>query len=190
MRLPVLALVCTASLGLGATGALAAASRTVAVRDAKGDVAGPVDLQRVSLSRGGDGRLRFSVTLVAPLSPRDLLADAGPPGAVCLRVWTAPDADPASTRPDRLVCVTARSATALRASVLQQTGSGLPRRTGSASVRATKSARSLIVRVSQSALGRPQRIRFAGESTRPGCDGATCMDTVPDAGATRTFRLR
>ena len=124
------------------------------------------------------------------MRPRDLLADSGPPGSVCLRVWTAADADPRSTRPDRLVCVTARSASELRASVLEQRDAGLPRRVGSASVRRNASGRSLIVRISQSALGRPGRIRFAAESTRPGCERASCIDTAPAAPATRVFRLR
>jgi hypothetical protein len=109
---------------------------------------------------------------------------------VCLRLWTAPGADPRATRPDRLVCVTARSADELRASVLEQRDGGLPRRTGSASVRRTRSGRSVIVRVSQTALGRPQRFRYAVEATRPGCARATCVDTVPAAPATRTFRVR
>jgi hypothetical protein len=57
-------------------------------------------------------------------------------------------------------------------------------------VTANASGRSFIVRVSQSALGRPALIRFAFESTRPGCDRVSCIDTVPDGGATRRFRLR
>jgi hypothetical protein len=48
----------------------------------------------------------------------------------------------------------------------------------------------VIVRVSQTALGRPQRFRYAVEATRPGCARATCVDTVPAAPATRTFRVR
>ncbi|MBA3329010.1 MAG: hypothetical protein H0T43_11985, partial [Solirubrobacterales bacterium] len=98
--------------------------------------------------------------------------------------------DPRSTRPDRLVCVTARSADDLRASVLEQRGAGQPRRVASASVSRTRSARGLIIRVAQSALGRPERIRFAMESTRPGCERTSCIDTVPGAPSTRLFRLR
>ncbi len=74
--------------------------------------------------------------------------------------------------------------------MLEQTEPGLPRRIGPASVRVTKSARSLVVRISQSSLGRPQLIRFALESTRPGCGRVSCIDAVPDKGAVRRFRIR
>jgi hypothetical protein len=107
-----------------------------------------------------------------------------------VRVWTDPEADPAATRPDRLVCVTADKDAKLRAGVFQQPDSGLPRRAGPASVTANASGRSFVIRVSQSALGRPALIRYAIESTRPGCDRTSCIDTVPDAGAVRRFRLR
>ncbi|MEA2148515.1 MAG: hypothetical protein QOD69_345, partial [Solirubrobacteraceae bacterium] len=114
----------------------------------------------------------------------------GPPGSVCLRIWTAADADPTATRPDHLVCVTAGKDEKLRAGVFAQPDAGLPRRAGTATVTAGATGRSLVVRVSQSALGRPPLIRFATESTQPGCDRTRCIDNVPDGGATRRFRLR
>ena len=52
------------------------------------------------------------------------------------------------------------------------------------------SKRSFILRVSQSSLGRPELIRFAVESTRPGCARVSCIDQAPDDGAVRRFRLR
>lgn len=177
-------------LGAGTAGVLAAASDPVSTRDARGDVAGPLDLQRVSLSRASDGRLRAAVTLAAALQPKDMLARSGPPGSICLRVWTARDPDPRSSPPDRLVCITARSDDELRGSVLEQREGRLPRRTGPAAVSRTKSRRSVIVRVSQSALGRPARIRFGVESTSPGCDRTSCVDTAPAAPVTLRFRLR
>jgi len=183
--------VVTAVIALaGAAGALAATSKTVVLSDAKDDVSGALDLQRASLSLGSDGRLRAVVTLVGKMEPKALLADAGPPGSVCLKIWTKADADPDAAAPDRLVCVTARSDDELRASVLEQTEPGLPRRIGSASVRVTKSARSFVVRISQSSLGRPALIRFALESTRPGCERVSCIDAAPDKGAVRRFRIR
>jgi hypothetical protein len=175
---------------VGAGSVLAASSPTVALRDPRADVAGPLDLVRASVGRAGDGRVRVAVGFAAPVTPRDMLALDGPPGSVCLRLWTVAGADPAATSPDRLVCVTARSADELRAGVLRQRDGGLPRRDGRASVRRTASGRSLIVHVSQSALGRPERLRFAVESTRPGCARPACVDTVPAAPATRSFRLR
>ncbi|MBA3329015.1 MAG: hypothetical protein H0T43_12010, partial [Solirubrobacterales bacterium] len=67
---------------------LAAASRPVTVSDPRGDAPAALDMQRLSLQRAGDGRLRASVTFAGTVRPRDLLAASGPPGSVCLRVWT------------------------------------------------------------------------------------------------------
>jgi hypothetical protein len=170
--------------------ALAAASKPIVLSDPSGDVSGPLDIQRASLSRGSDGRLRIVATFAAKVAPQELLAKTGPPGSTCARIWTDPAADPAATRPDRLVCVTADKDAKLRAGVFEQRDSGLPRRIAAAAVGANSSGRSFVVRVSQSALGRPARIRFALESTRPGCERIACIDTAPDAGAVRRFRLR
>lgn len=181
----------TAVAGLSVAAlAWGAPSPTTTTSDAKSDVAQAPDIQRVSVSRAGDGRLRAVISFFDPVKASDLEASSGPPGSVCLRVWTARKPDPAAQRPDRLVCVTARSEDELRASVLRQEGKGLPRRTGSASVQRNSSERSIIVRVSQSALGRPERIRFAAEATRAGCAEPSCIDTAPDAPSTRAFRLR
>lgn len=175
---------------LAVAGAFAATSKTVVIRDASDDVSGTLDLQRASLNLASDRRLRAVITLKGKVDPQAMLTDSGPPGSVCLKVWTAPDADPAAARPDRLVCITARTDDELRASVYEQREPGLPRRLRSASVRVNDSERSFVLRVSQSALGRPELIRFAVESTRPGCLRVSCIDTAPDAGAVRRFRIR
>lgn len=178
------------SLAVAVVVAAAAPSKPVVIADATDDVTGPLDLQRVLLRRAADGRLRAVLTFAGRVTPATLLASSGPPGSACLRVWTTPDADPAAMRPDRLVCVTAASGDELRAGVYEQRDAGLPRRIAPASVTRNSSGRSLVVRVSQSALGRPALIRFAAESTRPGCERTSCIDTAPDNGAARRFRLR
>jgi hypothetical protein len=86
--------------------------------------------------------------------------------------------------------VTAGKDEKFRAGVFEQPDGGLPRRAGAATVRASSDGRSFLLRVAQSALARPALIRFAMESTRPGCERTSCIDTVPDGGATRRFRLR
>jgi hypothetical protein len=171
-------------------GALAAASTTLVLPDPKGDVSGPLDIQRGSLGVGSDGRLRIVMTFAGKVGPKDLLATSGPPGSMCVRVWTAADADPTAGRPDKLVCVTADKDAALRASVYSQPDAALPRRSGPATVSASKSGRSFVVRVAQSALGRPRLVRVAFEATRAGCDRLSCVDNAPDGGAVRRFRLR
>lgn len=179
-----------ALLALVAAGAFAATSKTVAITDARGDVTGVLDLQRASLNLASDGRLRAVITLAGKVEPKTMLAGSGPPGSICMRIWTDADADPQAVMPDRLVCVTARTEDELRATVLSQSAPGLATRVGSASVRVNKSQRSLLVRISQSSLGRPALIRFAAESTRPGCVRVSCIDQAPDGGAVRRFRVR
>ena len=74
--------------------------------------------------------------------------------------------------------------------MLSQTKLGPPTLVGPADVRVNKSRRSLLLRFSQSSLGRPAIIRFAVESTRPGCERLSCIDQAPDKGAVRRFRFR
>jgi hypothetical protein len=170
--------------------AFAATSKTVVLSDPRGDVRGPLDLARVSLQRAPDGRLRAAVSFAAKITPKTLLANSGPPGSTCLRIWTAANADPVATRPDRLVCVTARSEDEVRGGVYEVTGPALPKRLADASVRRNATGRNVVIRFTQSSLGRPRRIRFAVEATQPGCERPSCIDTLPDAGAARSFRLR
>jgi hypothetical protein len=180
----------TSAAAMTVTVAFAASSKTVEIPDPKGDVTGSLDLQRASLNLGADGRLRAVITFVDKVSPTTMLAESGPPGSVCVKIWTDAEADPSAMRPDRLACVTARSKDELRATVLSQTGPGLPVKVAAASVVVNKSERSLVIRVSQSSLGRPELIRFAVESTRPGCERVTCVDEAPDKGVVRRFRIR
>lgn len=180
-----------ALVALAVAGAFAAPSKSVlALEDATADGTGALDLKRATLGLASDGRLRISVTFATEVTAKTMLAKSGPPGSVCVRVWTAPDADATATRPDRLVCVTADKDEKLRGGVYSQQDAGLPRRSAAATVTANVVRHSFSIRVAQSALGRPALIRFAVESTRPGCDRTSCIDTVPDGGATRRFRLR
>lgn len=127
------------------------------------------------------------MTLEAKLTPADLLAKEGPPGSLCLRLWTT--TTPGSVPADYLVCATAEDADTLRANVLKEDRDGLPDRAGAASV-SLRSGRIVILRFSQSAIGRPDTIRFAGEATRAGCPRVSCADVAPNAPATATLKLR
>jgi len=172
------------------TALAATPSGPVVVADSVDDVTGSLDIQRASLHRAADGRLRAVLTFAAKVTPKSLIATTGPPGSMCVRIWTGPETDPAATRPDRLVCVTADGDAKLRASVLEQRNAGLPRRTATASVTASASGRSFVIRFAQSSLGRPKLIRFGLESTSPGCERTSCIDTAPDAGAVKRFTVR
>ena len=62
--------------------------------------AGAPDLTRVQIGRASDRRVRFALTLAAPWQPKDLIADDGPPGSLCVRLWTV--TKPGTTPPDYL----------------------------------------------------------------------------------------
>ncbi len=170
--------------------AFGAASKKIVGADPPGDVTGPLDLTRVSLQRAPDGRLRAVLRFADRVTPRTLLASSGPPGSACLRIWTGADADPKAMRPDRLVCATARSEDELRAGVYEVTGAALPKRLADASVKFSASRQIMVLRFAQSSLGRPPRLQFAVESTRPGCERPSCVDIAPDQGRVRVLRLR
>jgi hypothetical protein len=174
--------------GLAAVAA-AAPSQTVTVRDARGDARSTLDVQRASLKRTNDGRLEASMTMAAVWDARTLLANDAPPGSVCVRIWTGADADPAAMPPDRLVCVTAKDDVQLEGAVLRDRDDGLPEQVATASV-SRPTQRSVRIRFSQRAIGRPARLRAAFEATRPGCFGASCVDRAPDGARTVAFRLQ
>ena len=158
----------------------------VVVRDPV-DSAGGLDLTRVQLGRAADGRLRAALTLSGPWRMRDLPAGKGPPGSLCLRMWTR--SRPPGTFPDRLLCITADAGgNHLSGSIMTETAGEL-RRTATARL-ARSSTRTVVARFSQSAIGRPDQVRFAAETTTPGCSRPACVDVAPDAPATATLTLR
>ena len=141
---------------------------TVVVHDPV-DTAGGFDLTRVQVGRASDGRMRAALTLAAPWRMRDLPADDGPPGSLCLRMWTVTKGEAAF--PDRLLCITADArAKHMRGSIFVERG-GTLERVATASL-ARSSDRTVVARFSQSAIGRPVRVRFAAEATPPGCPRA------------------
>jgi hypothetical protein len=171
--------------------ALAAASGATAANDVVisdgDDVSGKLDLVRTSVGRGPDGRLRAVITMDSTWDGADLVSSTGPPGSVCLRIWTVHQ--PKEGAPDFLACVSARRDGKLTAGVFLARGDDFPRRTGDATV-ARPSGRSVVIRFAQSTIGRPSVMRFAVETTRAGCTRVTCVDTAPNAPSTRRLVLR
>ena len=151
------------------------------------DTAGGFDLTRVQVGRASDGRMRAALTLAAPWRMRDLPADDGPPGSLCLRMWTVTKGEAAF--PDRMLCITADAgAKHMRGSIFVERG-GTLERVATAGL-ARSSDRTVVARFSQSAIGRPARVRFAAEATPPGCPRPACIDTAPNAPAVATLTLR
>jgi hypothetical protein len=176
----------------GARARAAQAGEPVVVREGHEARVGMADLTRVQLGRAADGRLRGALTLAAAWKTADLLAPAGtappaPPGSVCLRLWTV---SPTRGAPaDYLACVTSDArGRHLKGTVWREGEEGLQRVADAVVTRS--SARTVTIRFAQSSVGRPDRIRFAGEATRPGCPRTSCIDTAPDAPGTATLALR
>lgn len=176
---------------LGTTGALAQGTATVVVRDDDDVGLLAPDLKRVAATRAADGSVRLAVSLVEPFTPRDLLADAGaggPPGSLCVRLWTA--GSPGTTKPDLLACVTSLAdGRTLRTTITREVTGGLPS-TVATGTPTRPSDRSVVLRVPAPLLARAKRVAFAGEATRPGCIRLSCVDLSPDAGVTKSLPLR
>jgi hypothetical protein len=178
--------VCAAALVLTAAASAANAPAPVVVKDARDAGTGAPDLTRVQLGLTSDKRLRAALTLAAGWVAKDLIATEGPPGSLCLRLWTV--TKPGAAPPDFLVCITARQdQETTRGSILKPGPDGALVRVGGAIVGRT-SDRTVTLRFSQTAIGRPARIRFAAEVTKPGCARVSCVDTAPDAPQAATFR--
>jgi hypothetical protein len=176
-----------AACALAATGSAPAATGDVVVVPDPVDTPGGFDLTRVQLGRAPDGRLRAALTLAAPWRMRDLPADEGPPGSLCLRMWTK-TTDP-GTFPDYLLCITADArARHMRGDLLVERDGAL--QAVARVVLARSSLRTVVARFPQSAIGRPASVRFAGEATPPGCPRPACVDTAPNVPAVATLTLR
>ena len=180
-----------AALAVPATALAAPAKAPTVVRDAADDVsAKALDISRVAFGRSPDGRLRVSITMKAPWSPRDLLArDGSGPGSVCLRLWTG-SKKPSSSVPDYLVCATvAADNDALKGSVLEEREGQLPAAVAGAAA-SKPSARTAVLRFAQSAIKRPRVARFAAEARPAGCARLDCVDTAPDAPKSARLAIR
>ena len=176
------------ALALASAAPAADAPSPTVVKDPKDAVAGAPDLTRAKLGRASDRRVRFALTRAAPWQPKYRLAREGPPGSLCVRLWTV--TKPGATPPDFLVCATSRAdGETMRGTVFKsQPGEELAK-AGLAIVGRT-SDRTMTLRFSQTLVGRPKTIDFIAEATKPGCTRVSCVDTAPEAPKTATFRVR
>ena len=179
---------CAAALALSASAPAAGTPSPVVVKDPKDAVTGAPDLTRAQIGLASDRRVRFALTLAAPWQPKDMIAAEGPPGSLCVRLWTV--TKPGTTPPDYLVCATTRAdGETMRGTVFKtQPGEQLVK-AGLAIVGRT-SDRTMTLRFSQTVIGRPKTIDFIAEATKPGCTRVSCVDTAPEAPKTATFKLR
>jgi hypothetical protein len=177
-----------AVLALAAGAAAATSPSPVVLRDPVEPTARALDLTRVQLGIASHGRVRAALTLADAWVARDLLASKGPPGSVCLRLWTK--TAPGGTPPDYLACMTSQpDGETMRGSVFQSRAGQRPLRVADAEVGRT-SARTATLRFALAAIANPAAIRFAAEATKPGCARVSCVDTAPDAPQTATLKLK
>ena len=155
------------------------------MRDAS-DTPVVLDLRSASLTTRGS-RLEAKVSFYDDWSAADLLAPSGPPGSICVELWTT--RTPGQDAPDFLVCATARSATRLSGRVLKETGGGLPVVVDTTSTGVAGGT--LTLRFRRVSIGSPRRVRFAVEATqRLGCKRPRgCVDRAPNGSRTGSFAL-
>jgi hypothetical protein len=179
---------CACLLLLAAAAHAADSPSPTVVKDAKDARPGAPDITRAQLGLSSDRRIRAALTLSTGWVARDLIANQGPPGSLCVRMWTV--TKPGAAPPDYLACITPREdAETTQGSVMKTTPGEAPQKVANAIVGRT-SDRTVTLRFSQTAVGKPKTIRFAAEATKPGCARVSCVDTAPDAPKTATFRLR
>jgi hypothetical protein len=151
----------------------------VADRD---DVAGEVDLARARASHNRvSDRLVHVIDLHGPITPRTLLRSDGPPGSVCVNLWTT--RTPGSSPPNYDVCATSeRRGRRWQASVARHASDGTVARVASARV-AQPSPTRLELRVDPDAVRRPRAYRWTVQTAwfGTGCPATTgCEDFAPD----------
>ena len=138
-------------------------------------------------------RLAHVVRFHEPISPRDFrnaVAEHGPPGSVCVDIWTT--RTPREESPNFDACVTSdRDRDDLLASVSRLGPRGGVRRVGRASAELT-SRRRLVVRFDPDLIRRPVAYRWSVQATtfERGCTRRGCVDRAPRRGRTERTTLR
>jgi len=140
-----------------------------------------LDIERMAVNQVPSGRVTVRVSMFEAWSANVLSpGTSGPPGSVCLLVWTRRPLDQA---PDYLVCATPRGPGRLAGTVLREpTGAGLPRRVGAAVV-TRPTSKSVELSFAPSDLGNPTLIRYVAEAAQPaGCPPPRgCVDRTRSA---------
>ena len=173
--------------GIAAAVAFAAPGGLITARDSD-DSPVLLDVGSVSLVQPRATRLEARVTMNEDWTPGTMLASSGPPGSICVNLWTT--RRPGSQPPNFLVCGTPQSARRLRVAVFRENGDGLPVKADGAG--ATISGRTLIMRFSPASIGSPDTLRFSAEATQlVGCPRPRgCFDRGPNGARTAFFELR
>jgi hypothetical protein len=173
------------TVALAATGVAFAQDGTQAVSDGD-DSASAADISsvRAAYDRSND-RLAHIIRFHAGISPSALqnaIDEHGPPGSVCVNIWTR--RTPWEASPNFDVCATPnRGATDLQASVSKLSARGSVRKRGPASAELTRKRR-LVIRFDPDLIGRPHAYHWSVEATTfaRGCTTRGCKDFAPRRG--------
>jgi hypothetical protein len=172
--------------------ALAAGSTLASAQGGDGTVADGNDSRsaldmaavRATHDRSND-RLAHIVRFHGRISPRNFrnaVQEHGPPGSVCINIWTS--RTPWDASPNYDVCVTGdRERKRLLASVSRHGARGGVRRVGKAGAELT-SARRLVIRFDPDLIQRPGSYRWSAHVTsfERGCKRIGCQDVAPRRG--------
>jgi hypothetical protein len=167
------------------------ASAYAAAVDDRDDSDGRVDIRRATGSHNrSKDELVHVVTTYSAFSPRTLRASDGPPGSICVNIWTTrtPGEAPANYE----ACATAdRSGRKWRGSLARNPDRGAPIRRSSVTVE-QPSNRKLVIRIDPDRMRRPASYRWNVEAVDfgEGCGGTTgCEDFAPDRPDTLETKL-
>ena len=172
--------------------AVVAASALAVAQDDQGTVSdGDDSRSRVDISSAraahdrSNDRLAHIIRFherISPRSFRNAVAKHGPPGSVCINIWTR--RTPWEASPNYDVCVSGnRDGDSLVASVSRLGQRGGVRRRGEASAQLT-SRRRLVVRFDPDLIRRPSSYRWSVQVTtfEAGCTRRGCQDFAPRRG--------
>ena len=187
MRAPLLTVVCVLALG-----GIAVAQSSDSISDGN-DSKSQVDIRsvRATFDRSND-RLVHVVRFHGRISPRNFrnaVQAHGPPGTICVNIWTS--RTPWEASPNFDVCVTGnRARNKLVASVSRLGPRGSVRRVGSASARLASPTR-LFIRFDPDLIRRPAAYRWSVHVTtfERGCTRRGCQDVAPRRGRSVRTRL-
>jgi len=177
-------LLSTLAVLLACAGTALAQTASNAVPDGD-DSSSQVDIAsvRAMYDRSND-RLAHVIRFHAGIGPgdfRNAVDEHGPPGSVCINIWTR--RTPWEASPNFDVCVSANDERELVASVSRLGSRGGVRRRGPASAELT-SRRRLVVRFDPDLIRRPAAYRWSVEVTtfERGCTSRGCHDFAPGRG--------
>jgi hypothetical protein len=174
-------------VALGALGAAAVALATT-VRD-RDDVTTGLDIAKASGTHNRvTDELVHSIDFYGAI-PHSLSRPGGPPGSVCIEIWTR--STPGEAPADYEACATPGKGSSWNGSIAREREKGPRLRLGAIKVEQPSDTR-LVIRIDPDDIKRPASYRWRVEATTFGtdCKSSTgCPDYAPDRPATAETKL-